>query len=286
MSDSGKRQGTDAIGQVWIGASAPIQWVKTQLKEVADTDLPVLIVGEPGTGKRLAARTVHALSARRDQLFVQADCAALHQTRMESELFAPASAAPAGHAHRLQARSEQAHGGTLFLDEVDALAPDAQTRLLQLLKEGRARGVDMRLISATQRDLGRMARAGMFCPELYYRLSIVPVKLPPLRERRKDIPLLAMHFVRQCAARMRQEIPDLSQEAMTVLLAYDWSGNVWELKRTLERAVVLSRQREIRPEHIQQPFQSHLQESRPPQAGDPFLFGISPADPPGPPELN
>ena len=144
----------------------------------------------------------------------------------------------------------------------------------------------MRSISATQRDLGRMARAGMFCPELYYRLSIVPIKLPPLRERRKDIPLLAAHFVRQCAARMRQEKPDLSQEAMTALLAYDWPGNVWELKRTLERAVVLARQREILPEHIQQPFQAYAQESRSRQTEGTFLFGIGPCQPSGPPELN
>lgn len=283
MSDSGECKGADAISQVWIGESAPVQWVKTQLREVADTDLPVLVVGEPGTGKRLAARTVHALSARRNRPFVQADCAALHQTQMERDLFATVSAAPSSSA---QARSRRAHGGTLFLDEIDVLAPEAQTRLLQLLKEGRARGVDVRPVSATQRDLGRMVRAGMFCPELYYRLSIVPVKLPPLRERRKDIPLLAAHFVRQCAARMRQEIPDLSQEAMTALLAYNWPGNVWELKRTLERAVVLARQRQIRPEHIQQPFQAYAQENRSAQAGDAFLFGIDPSKPPGPPELN
>ena len=241
---------------VWVGGSAPIQWIKTQLKEVAGTNLPVMMIGEPGSGRKLAARTVHALSGRKDRPFIEVNCGMLHEALTDSTLFGQGEASPK------QGAFAQAEGGTIFLQEIDPMSAVAQERLLHALKKKRIEqqegkpplSLDVRVIAATGQNLDRRVKAGDFCAELYYRLSIVPIKLPPLRERRKDIPLLAAHFVSQCAARMGREIPDLSQEATKALLAYDWPGNVWELKRTLERAVVLSREGEIRPQHVQSPF--------------------------------
>lgn len=241
---------------VWVGESAPIQWIKTQLKEVAETDLPITMIGEPGSGRRLAARTVHALGARKDHPFIEVNCGTLHEALADSVLFGQKGASPKKGAFA------QAEEGTIFLEEIEGLPKASQEHLLRALKKKRIEGkggkqpltFDVRVIAATGQDLDRMVKIGVFCAELYYRLSIVPVKLPPLRERRKDIPLLAAHFVSQCAASMGREPPHLSLETTKALLAYDWPGNVWELKRTLERAVVLGGEEEIRPQHVKSPF--------------------------------
>jgi len=270
---------------VWVGESAAVQWVKTQLKEVAETELPVLVLGEPGVGRRLAGRTVHALSARRNQPFIQVNCAALHENLVPGELFGCEPEEFIESVSRQQGQLELADGGTIFLDEISTLPLGSQTRLLHALKDQRIQRegskqtipVDVRMIAATPQDLGKMARTGRFCAELFYRLGIVPVKIPPLRERRKDIPQLATHFVHQCAARMGQKTPGLSQETMTVLLAYDWPGNVWELKRVIERAVVLARGNQIRPEHIEQPFPAPVQGGRHGQQEAPSLLGLKPS---------
>ncbi|MBT4496790.1 MAG: sigma-54-dependent Fis family transcriptional regulator [Gemmatimonadetes bacterium] len=241
---------------MWVGNSTAIQWVKTQLKEVAETDLPVLILGAPGTGRRLAARTVHALSERREKPFITVECGGLHQLQADRFLFGGDVDFPQ------RGVFEKAQGGTVFLEEVDALPCGLQERLLKVLTEEQKRrngssqsGVtEVRLVAATHQDLPRLVRAGAFCAELYYRLGIAPVKLSVLKERRKDIPLLATYFATQAAARMGRPAADLSQEVIRVLLAHDWPGNVWELKRVLERAVMLADADPIRPEHLEKPF--------------------------------
>ena len=233
---------------IWVGDSAPIQWVRTQLKEVAETDLPVLLIGEPGTGRRRAARIVHALGARKDQPFLQVDFGALHPALTEGLLFGRDGA------------FEQAEGGTIFLEEIEQTSKELQEDLLFHIRArrpsrapgGRTSGV--RVLAAASQDLGRMTLEGSFHPELFYRLNIVPVRLPPLRKRRKDIPPLAAHFVRQCAARMGRRPPRLTSEAVRAMLSYDWPGNVWELKRTLEQAVVLAGDEAIHPRHVRSPF--------------------------------
>lgn len=221
---------------IWIGASPALQWVKTQLWEVARTELPVLVIGEPGTGRNLAARTVHALGERKEDSFVRVACGTLHEAQGAGVLFGGET----------PGAFEKAHGGTLFLDEIDALPWTLQRRVLhalttkQFLRSGTPEpvDVDMRVIASTDRELGKLARVGHFCTELYYRLAIVPVKLPPLRQRKPDIPLLAHHFLHLTATRTGRVPPTLSREALVELLAHDWPGNVWELKRLLERAVV------------------------------------------------
>jgi DNA-binding NtrC family response regulator len=245
---------------VWIGQSPVMQWIRTQLKEVAQTDLPVLLLGEPGVGKGLAARLVHALSERRDHAFVQVDCGVLHSSLAENELFGSESEGRSGRPGQV----ERAAQGTLFLDEIEALPPVVQARLLDLLggrREGAGTGdgrggvFQARVIAATSQPLDRLAKMGKFSAPLYYRLGIAPVRIPPLRERRKDIPSLAAHFVSQCAARMGRAAPRFNPAALAALLAHAWPGNVWELKRVLERAVVMVGGEEIRPEHIAQPLQ-------------------------------
>jgi DNA-binding NtrC family response regulator len=240
----------------WVGTSVAIQWVKTQLKEVAETDLPVLVLGAPGTGRRLAARTVHMLSERRGKPFITVECGRLHELQADRFLFG----GDVDSSH--QGVFVKAQGGTVFLEEVDALPRGLQERLLKVLVEDQTRrngssqsgAAEVRLVAATHQDLPRLVRAGAFCAELYYRLGIAPVKLSVLKERRKDIPLLATYFVTQAAARMGRLTPGLHQEAIRVLLGHDWPGNVWELKRVLERAVMLADADQICPEHLEEPF--------------------------------
>ena len=275
----------DVIGKdlVWIGESASLQQVKTQLREVAQTDLPVLVMGESGTGRRLAARTVHALSGRRDNAFVEVNGGALHPDRANGAFLGREGA------------FEQAKGGVLFLDEIDGLSLGFQVRLLHVLRDGcierpgdaQSTPVDVRVIAATDQDLGRMVRAERFHAELYYHLNLFPVKLPPLRERKEDIPLLAAHFAERCALLMGLKAPGLRPESLTALQAHDWPGNVWELRRTLERAVVLSGGGEICPEHLF--VQAFLVDSagvisEPQEAS--HLFGLRLVASGGRPELN
>jgi DNA-binding NtrC family response regulator len=292
MRSTGRNWDPSDADLVWVGESAPVQWVKTQLREAAATDLPVLLVGELGTGRRLAARTLHHLSPRSSERYVHFDCSAAHPARVDRELFGglPAKALEP----RPTGRCERAQGGTLLLEDVDDLPATTQTRLLGCISTAELSDpgvtapipLDVRWVAATQRDLGQLSRAGVFCAELYYRLAVVPIKLPPLRERRADIPMLANYFGSQCAAAMCRPGCRISRAAMQALLDHEWPGNVWELKRTLERAVVLAGGQEILPQHVHLPMCTI---PRNPRAGfDPgdTLIGIVPPGSGGHPELN
>ena len=232
---------------LWVGESAGSQWVRNRLWEVARTGLSVLILGEPGTGRRLSARLVHGVSRSPEAPFVRVDGGRLHAAQAEGVLFGDAE----------PGASAQAEGGTLFLEEIEVLPRVLQERMLQALTSGSSAGfdvpelVDVRVVAGTDRDLGKRARAGRFCPELFFRLALVPVRLSPLRKRRRDIPLLVDYFLEQIAARLGQRPPVMSREALVELLTYEWPGNVWELKRVLERVVVAVGEGEIEAKYVQ-----------------------------------
>jgi len=212
------------------------------------TDAVVLITGESGTGKELVARAIHEASRRRDGRFVALNCGALPPELVESELFGHARGAFTGADRDREGLFETASGGTLFLDEIGDLALPAQAKLLRALEdravrrlgENRTRPVDVRLIAATNRPLERMVQDGTFREDLLYRLRVIQIDIPPLRERREDIVPLAIHFIHELAARHGRKVEDLAPDARRALLAYDWPGNVRELRNAIERAVVLA----------------------------------------------
>ena len=217
-----------------------------------------LILGETGTGKGLAARTVHELSHRKGGAFIQANCGAIPEGLVESELFGHERGAFTGAVSRQLGKVELAEGGTLFLDEIGDMSLEAQTRLLRLLEERtfeRVGGtetldVEVRVVAATNRNLARMVAEGEFRQDLFFRLQVFPVQLPPLRERREDIPLLVTHFMEPMAAHLGKNVTQVDSAALTQLKDYDWPGNVRELKHTVERAVILSPGPAIRAEDI------------------------------------
>jgi len=231
-----------------IGKSRAIQEVIRQLELVARSKSTVLITGETGTGKELAARAIHARSAQAEMPLIKVNCAAIPEPLIESELFGHVKGAFTGATASRRGRFALADGGTLFLDEIGTLGSAVQARLLRVLQERefepvgseRTTAVDVRVIAATNRDLRAMVGEGRFLEDLYYRLSVIPILLPPLRERPDDIPLLIDHFVRKHAQRTGQPIEGLSPEARERLAAYHWPGNVRELENTIERAVVLA----------------------------------------------
>jgi DNA-binding NtrC family response regulator len=216
---------------------------------VAASTATVLIQGESGTGKELFARLIHRLSPRSAKPLIVVNCAALSETLIESELFGHERGAFTGATQRRLGRFEQADGGTLFLDEIGDISPAVQVKLLRLLQEGEFQRVggnqtlkaDVRVISATNQDLGSRVKDGAFREDLYYRLNVVPIKIPPLRERREDIPPLVEHFVQRFSKENRKPIEGVSREAMDQLVKYDYPGNIRELENILERAVVISR---------------------------------------------
>ncbi|MFT7695795.1 MAG: DNA-binding NtrC family response regulator [Candidatus Latescibacterota bacterium] len=209
----------------------------------------VLVRGESGTGKELVARAVHQASPRADKSFVAINCAALNENLIESELFGHEKGAFSGASERRIGRFEQADGGTLFIDELAEIPGEVQVKLLRVLQErriervgsGQSLDVDVRLIAATHRDLEQRVRDGSFREDLYYRLNVVSVALPALRQRRRDIPVLAEHFLAQYAQENGKEMREISKEAMDLLMRYDYPGNVRELQNILERAVVMAR---------------------------------------------
>ena len=219
-----------------------------QVETVAPTDSTVLIRGETGTGKELIARALHELSPRRERTFVKINCAAIPTGLLESELFGHEKGAFTGAITQKIGRFELAHEGTLFLDEVGDIPPELQPKLLRVLQEQeferlgstRTVRVDVRLVAATNRDLAQMVADGEFRNDLYYRLNVFPVVLPPLRERRDDIPRLVRHFAQKVARRMGRRIETIPAEAMDALVQYPWPGNVRELENVIERAVILS----------------------------------------------
>jgi formate hydrogenlyase transcriptional activator len=232
-----------------VGENAKLREVLIQVETVASTDSTVLIYGETGTGKELIARAVHEFSSRRDRTFVKLNCAAIPMGLLESELFGHERGAFTGAISQKVGRFELAHQGTLFLDEVGDIPPELQPKLLRVLQEQeferlgstRTIRVDVRLVAATNRDLGKMVADSEFRNDLYYRLNVFPIVVPPLRERRDDIPRLVRHFTQRFARRMGRRIENISSATMDALTLYSWPGNVRELQNVIERAVILSR---------------------------------------------
>ncbi|MFO0565188.1 MAG: sigma-54 dependent transcriptional regulator [Polyangiaceae bacterium] len=229
-----------------IGNSAGIRELYAVLERVADTPTTVLVSGESGTGKELVARALHENSSRRDKPFIKVNCAAIPRDLMESELFGYERGAFTGAVGSKPGRFELASGGTLFLDEIGTIPVEMQVKLLRALQEHefeRVGGiktirVDVRLVAATNSDLKREIAAGTFREDLYYRLNVVPIRLPALRERREDIPLLVAHFVEKFNARLKKHVKGLDAEAEQLLLAHPWPGNIRELENMVERAVL------------------------------------------------
>ncbi|MGC2618240.1 MAG: sigma 54-interacting transcriptional regulator [Acidobacteriaceae bacterium] len=231
-----------------IGNSAALEAVLEGVKRVAPTGSTVLIQGETGTGKELIARAIHNISSRCGRPFIKLNCAAIPLDLLESELFGHEKGAFTGAIAQKLGRFELADQGTLFLDEVGDIPPQLQPKLLRILQEqeferlgsSRTHHVDVRLVAATHRDLAGMVRNGEFRSDLYFRLNVFPVQLPPLRERREDIPALVAHFVELVGRRIGRRIDHIPRETMLDLCSYDWPGNIRELQNLIERALILS----------------------------------------------
>ncbi|MBI3085331.1 MAG: sigma-54-dependent Fis family transcriptional regulator, partial [candidate division NC10 bacterium] len=229
-----------------VSKSPKMEAVFELARTAAKSNSTVLVLGESGTGKELLARAIHAESPRREGPFVGVSCAALTETLLESELFGHERGAFTGATSSARGKFEIAAGGTLFLDEIGDISPKLQLDLLRVLDAREFRRVggsqlirtDVWIIAATNRDLKKLVESGGFREDLYYRLNVIPVTLPPLRERKEDIPLLVEHFLAQCRTEMRKPLEGLSGEALEMLIAYDWPGNVRELRNVLERGAV------------------------------------------------
>ncbi|MGH8071406.1 MAG: sigma-54-dependent transcriptional regulator [Candidatus Entotheonellia bacterium] len=250
--------GCDVDVSAIIGTSEPMQRVFEAIALVAPTEATVLIEGESGTGKELVAQAIHANSPRRTGPLITVNCAALPETLLESELFGHERGAFTGATERRLGRFELAHHGTIFLDEIGELTPAAQTKLLRVLQSQefeRVGGthtlkVDVRVIAATNKDLEAAVHTGQFRDDLRYRLQVFPLTVPPLRERRDDIPLLAEHFLKSYTERHRRRLRGLTPRALDLFMRYDWPGNVRELEHTIERAVILARGEHLTPEEL------------------------------------
>jgi two-component system, NtrC family, response regulator AtoC len=231
-----------------IGRSRPVRDVIARAELVAESKSTVLVTGETGTGKELVARAIHARSAQRTMPMIKVNCAAIPETLLESELFGHVRGAFTGASFTKKGRFALADGGTIFLDEIGTVALAVQAKLLRVLQERefeplgaeRTQKVDVRVIAATNRDLRQLASEGKFLEDLFYRLNVIPIEMPPLRERREDIPLLVEHFVHRFAERTGKQIDGVDEKALLELTRYEWPGNVRELENTIERAVVLS----------------------------------------------
>ncbi len=232
-----------------IGSSRAVEDIRSLIARVAPTEATVLILGETGTGKELVARGIHHLSARRDRALVKVNCAALQEGLLLSELFGHEKGAFTGAVSRKPGRFEIAHRGTIFLDEIGEISPEAQVKILRVMQERefeRVGGnetlkVDARIIAATNRDLGKEVRRGRFRDDLYFRLNVIPIETPPLRERKEDIPRLVDYFVSKHGPRMNRQIASVDPKALERLMRYDWPGNVRELENVVERGLVLGR---------------------------------------------
>jgi len=245
------------LGRI-IGNSAALRGALDVVHQVAPTNATVLVTGESGTGKELVARAIHELSPRSERPLVRLACAALPETLLESELFGHEAGAFTGAAGQRKGRFESADGGTLFLDEVSETPAATQVKLLRVLQEGefervggnRTVAVDVRIVTATNRDLAAMVDDKAFREDLFYRLNVIRIDLPPLRQRAGDVPLLVDHFTRLYADRHAKEISGVDDEAMDLLDGYRWPGNVRELQNTIERAVVLTQTERISPRSL------------------------------------
>jgi formate hydrogenlyase transcriptional activator len=238
-----------------IGKSAALESVLEQAEQVAPTDSTVLIQGETGTGKELIARAVHDLSSRFGRPFIKLNCAAIPFDLLESELFGHEKGAFTGAVAQKVGRFELADKGTLFLDEVGDIPLALQPKLLRVLQEQeferlggtRTHQVDVRLVAATHRNLVEMVKRNEFRSDLYYRLNVFPIPIPPLRERREDVPALVEHFVEIYARRMHKQIDQISPETMSALVSYQWPGNIRELQNFIERSVILTSSNVLQP---------------------------------------
>jgi DNA-binding NtrC family response regulator len=239
-----------------IGSSEGMRELLGIIEQVAATPATVLISGESGTGKELVAQAIHGTSPRREQPLIKVNCGSLPEALLESELFGHEKGVFPGAVARKLGRFERADQGTIFLDEIDELAPAMQLRLLRVLQEKefeRVGGsetikVDVRVIAATSRDLAAEIKNGRFREDLFYRLNVIPIKVPPLRERKEDIPELAVFFAARFAGELGKGVAEIAEEAMAFLRKYDWPGNIRELKNVMERAVILNTQPVIIPD--------------------------------------
>ena len=242
-----------------VGKSPAMQKLYKLIGQTAPTDSTVLIRGESGTGKEVVARAIHGHSPRAAQRMVKVNCASIPETLLEAELFGHERGAFTGATQRRIGKFEFADGGTIFLDEIGELTPSTQVKLLRVLQDhcverlgsNQTLPLDVRVLAATNRDLESAVREGRFREDLYYRLNVVPILIPPLRDRREDIFELAQFLLRRSAARLRLPTPTISEEARKVLYQNDWPGNVRELEHCLERALILSRSGVIMPEHVE-----------------------------------
>ena len=242
-----------------VGASSGFNTAFDMLRDVADTDAPVLFHGESGVGKEMFARNLHAMGSRAAKPFVAVNCAAISETLIEAELFGVERGAFTGATASRPGRFERAEGGTLFLDEIATLSLIAQAKLLRALQEGeiervgdtRLRTVDVRLVAATNIDLREAVAVGTFRADLFYRINVFPLRIPPLRDRRADIPLLMEHFLERFRAEYRKAVTGFDEAAVSAMLSYDWPGNVRELENMVARGVILGRDGEpLRLHHL------------------------------------
>jgi len=247
-SDFGTKEIESRRFQQIVGDSPALQYVLEQVELVGPTDSTVLIVGETGTGKELIARAVHNVSSRCGRPFIRLNCAAIPLNLLESELFGHERGAFTGAISQRIGRFEAADGGTLFLDEIGDIPLKLQAKLLRVLQEQEferlgsthTQRVNVRVVAATNQDLAALADEKRFRMDLYYRLNVFPIALPPLRRRTEDIPLLVAHFVEKYAARMSKQISTVSKDGMDALVGYPWPGNIRELQNFIERAVILT----------------------------------------------
>jgi len=245
-------------GRTIVGNSEVMRRVLDLVNQVARSEATVLILGESGTGKEVIARALHAASDRARKPFIKVNCASIPETLLEAELFGYERGAFTGAVKRKPGRFELAEGGTLFLDEIGDVSLEMQVKLLRVLQEReyeRLGGTetlkaDLRILAATHQDLHQLIREGRFREDLYYRLAVIPIEIPPLRERREDIPLLAAHFVQRLSEKNKNATPTVHPEVLDRLNSYDWPGNVRELENVLERAVVLCKDRMIVPQDL------------------------------------
>jgi PAS domain S-box-containing protein len=241
-----------------VGRNPRLLQIYDMVDNLADNDVTVLVTGESGTGKELVAHAIHYRSHRSSGPFVRVNCAALSETLLESELFGHVKGAFTGAVKDRIGRFEEANGGTIFLDEIGDISPAVQQRLLRVLQErefervgeSRTRQIDVRVIAATNRDLKQLVDEGRFREDLYYRLNVVTLDLPPLRERREDIPLLVDHFLAKFNASMHRSVEGVAGELLERLIDYDWPGNVRELENAIQRALVVARGKTIRCAHL------------------------------------
>jgi two-component system response regulator PilR (NtrC family) len=256
--DAGSRNSLENL----IGSSPAIRKLKETIRTVASTGSTIVVHGESGTGKELVARAIHACSPRAAEPFVSVNCGAFPETLLESELFGYVKGAFTGASQNKRGLFEVAHGGTIFLDEISEMTLAMQVKLLRVLQERVLRpvggtdeiAIDVRVIAATNKDLSRMVTEGAFREDLYYRVSVIPIDVPPLRERAEDVPVLAGHFLKKYAPAAGKSIVRITQDSLGELCGYDWPGNVRQLENTIERAVALEVDNEL---HVELPLERH-----------------------------